>query len=238
MPIIGNPWVREAGAAGEGIGSTLAQAMIQMPQQRAQLAMQLAAQRQAQQQAMMHYALQQKAQAQESLIGNSEIALKQQELKQNEEQHKLSLAVEMLKAKNAAKGEYKFGETKEGRPYLLNTITGEHKWIDQPSDNGGMPFPGAPATQNQQNENINKGMSTLGNLAASGWNTNSFAPLFNAYSNRVAQALAPRPQGMGNVMTNAPAPVAPPAVPPQVQGAATGITNRLRWTPQGLVPVQ
>ena len=50
MPIIGNPWAQDAGRFGEGVGNSLSQAMLQLPQQRYMMALQQAQMAQRQQQ--------------------------------------------------------------------------------------------------------------------------------------------------------------------------------------------
>ena len=90
-----SPWT-DAAAYGAGLGSTLSQAMLQMPQQRLELAQQAHVQQQrqdiARQQLMQQ---QQEAQAQQSL-GLGQLELHKQELQQNAEQHAAEMRLRQL----------------------------------------------------------------------------------------------------------------------------------------------
>lgn len=217
-----SPWT-DAASYGEGLGRTLSEAMLQMPQQRAMLQQQAMQMRQQQQMEMLKYALQQKQQQAEQSLGQSELTLKQQELAQNTDYHKAEMQQRMaeaqaaqLRAQNEAKGTFKFGETKDGEPYVVNTLTGEHKWIPKQDEGGlgGTPRPVIPQTQNQQYQNLDK----LGALAAhykmSGMDTN-LPGIFQAITNSIPklgmQPQQPVPQGLGAIAPQSNNPVVPTA---------------------------
>lgn len=131
----GSPWT-DAASYGQGLGQSLGQAMLQMPQQRYELAAQQAQMRATQQRNMLELALQNRAQGAQQLLGQRELDLKNQELSMNQQFHNSDLAIQQQKAENAAKGTWRFGQDKNGTPYQINTITGEHRWLPPPD--GGM----------------------------------------------------------------------------------------------------
>lgn len=131
----GSPWT-DAAQYGQGLGQSLSQAMLQMPQQRYELAAQQAQMRATQQRNMLELALQNRAQQAQQQLGLSELNLHQQEMQHNNEYHQSDLQIQQQKADNAAKGTWRFGQDKNGTPYQINTITGEHRWLPPPD--GGM----------------------------------------------------------------------------------------------------
>ena len=246
MAIIGNPWVQEAGQFGSGLGNSLAQAMIQMPQQRAMLAMQAASQRQEQQQQMLHFALQQQANMQAAQLGKAEMTMKQAELaKQLQEiQHANQMQEQRLSLAQA--GKWKITKMPDGSAILLNDVTGEHK---RPDLGGGAPtgMSGIPATQNQMLEAYHNmgnlaGAQRVGGMDVPGAAGNAE---FQNTTNLMA-GIGQRLQGlMGTqqapMQTNAPqlgGGLPTPPVPAQTQGATNAINRKFRWTPQGLQPIQ
>jgi hypothetical protein len=178
--------------------------MYAVPQQRAQIAMQLAQARQQQQQAMLEYALRQQGQQQQTQYQQGELGVQQgelaqhkldaaariQEMKQADEIHRINANAAQMRATNEAKGTWKLGETKVGKPYKINTLTGDINWL--PTEDVGGPsamapgIPGQPMTQNQNLQNLDK----LGRLAAvfqqTGMNTN-LPSVFSNITNRLAQ---------------------------------------------------
>lgn len=142
----GSPWT-DAASYGQGLGQSLGQAMLQMPQQRYELAAQQAQMRATQQRNMLELALQNRAQQSQQQLGMSELNLHQQELIHNQQYHNQEVALLQQKAQNAAKGTWRTGETKGGVPYQENTTTGEFKWVPQPD--AGQP-PTDPKTTAEQ----------------------------------------------------------------------------------------
>jgi len=196
MPLVGySPWT-DAAAYGAGLGSTLSQAMLQMPQQRLELAQQAHVQQQrqdiARQQLMQQ---QQEAQAQQSL-GLGQLELHKQELQQNAEQHQLELARMQKQIELAQKGTWKVVELPDGTPALLNTTTGEHRQMDFGSlQSGGLGAVGKPATQGQVLDNFMKGTGLAGQFGATGAITNQPAQ-YQALTNVLSQ-LGSRLGGLG-----------------------------------------
>lgn len=147
----GSPWT-DAASYGQGLGQTLGQAMLAMPQQRYELAAQQAQMRAAQQREALQLALQQRSQEAQHQLGMSELNLHQQEMVHNNEYHMSDLeiqkqraAAEATRAANEAKGTWKMGETKLGVPYRMNTLTGEHQWLPMPD--GGVSGQARPQDQ-------------------------------------------------------------------------------------------
>jgi hypothetical protein len=223
----------EIAAYGRSLGDSLGQAMYAVPQQRAQIAMQLAQAKQQQQQAMLEYALKQQGQQQQMQYQQGELGVQQgelaqhkleaaariQEMKQADEIHRINANAAQMRATNEAKGTWKLGETKAGKPYKINTLTGEISWLPT-EDVGGSSttasgIPGQPMTQNQNLQNLDK----LGRLAAvfqqTGMHTN-LPTVFNSITNRLAQ-LGGLQGGQGQVA----APVSTNAAPVAQLGGMT-----------------
>ena len=225
MSYIPDNTLPEVAAYGRGLGESLGQAMYAVPQQRAQMAMQLAQARQQQQQAMLDYALRQQSQQQQAQYQQGELGVQQgelaqhkldaaarlQEMKQADEIHRINAMAAQARATNEAKGTWKLGETKAGKPYKINTLTGDISWL--PTEDLGGPsamapgIPGQPMTQNQNLQNLDK----LGRLAAvfqqRGLNTN-LPNVFGGITNRLAQ-LGGLQGGQGPVATPVPTNAAP-----------------------------
>lgn len=147
----GSPWT-DAASYGQGLGQTLGQAMLQMPQQRYELAAQQQMMRAKQQQEALQMALQQKAQMDVHQLGTAELGLKQQEAQHNQDYHEQELSLLKQKAINESKGTWKLGETKTGVPYRMNTMTGEHEWLPMPDGGAslGQPRPQDEAANQRQ----------------------------------------------------------------------------------------
>ena len=80
MPIIGNPWAQDAGRFGQGVGDSLSQALLQLPQQRYMMALQQAQMAQRQQQMAQNYGLQQQKAQEMGQYHTNEIGLRQQQV--------------------------------------------------------------------------------------------------------------------------------------------------------------
>jgi hypothetical protein len=221
MNYLQNNTLPEIATYGRSLGDSLGQAMYAVPQQRAQIAMQLAQARQQQQQAMLEYALKQQGQQQQQQYQQGELGVQQgelaqhkleaaarlQEMKQADEMHRINAEAAKMRATNEAKGTWKLGETKAGKPYKINTLSGEISWL--PTEDAGGPsamasgVPGQPMTQNQNLQNLDK----LGRLAAvfqqTGMNTN-LPSVFSSITNRLAQLGGLQGQGQGQGQTTTP----------------------------------
>jgi hypothetical protein len=80
MPIIGNPWAQDAGRFGQGVGDSLSQALLQLPQQRYMMALQQAQMAQRQQQMAQNYGLQQQKAQEMGQYHSNELGLRQQQV--------------------------------------------------------------------------------------------------------------------------------------------------------------
>ena len=107
MPIIGNPWAQDATRFAQGVGDSLTQGMMQLPQQRYMMALQQAQMQQRQQQAaaMEQNRQQQLAQGQQRLEGlnkyhNDELGLRKQSLEQQGDYNSQKTAIEQLRLQN------------------------------------------------------------------------------------------------------------------------------------------
>ena len=209
MSVIGNSLWTDAGNYGAGLGQVLSQAMLQMPHQRAMLAMQQAQQQMEQQRMMQQNQLQQQAQQQSMQLGLGEMALKKQELQQNEQAHQLQLEEQKIRNQLASRGTFKFGQTKEGLPYKMNTITGDFSYLPTSQEGGGTNQPNmgqlAPPTQNQGLERLTGLLNIAARMRAAGAETNSMAPQYNIATNALAGLGRQLPVGVPQMgVTNQP----------------------------------
>jgi hypothetical protein len=210
-----SPWT-DAANYGRGLGESLGNAMIQMPQQRMQLAAQQAQARQQQQMEMLKYALQQKAQQDQMGLGQSELDLKRQEMLHNQEFHNAEVDTARIRAQNEAKGTWKFGQDKDGRAWKMNTLTGQHEWLPEPEEAPGLGGVPKPATGGQQLKNT-VDVARLYGSALGATNIGAIDPKFLGALSNMFYNGAPPQRGSGAMPTNA------PALPPQLGGA----TNRI-----------
>ena len=229
-----SPWT-DAAAYGRGLGDSLSQAMLQMPQQRAALAQQAAmeqtrqreeAQKLAQTEAYQTGML--GVQRSEAEAQNLFRASQLEEMRRKNEEHQAALAA-------AAQGKFKPVQDKlTGKWYSHNDITGAWKPMDGPPgatpDNSLTPgivnnFGGMPMTQNQGMKNA---LDALKMYVGMGSTTATNDPALMAIgSNLMAQATSPyqpRPAVAPlGVPTNA-APVAGLTNAP-ASGMIPGMTN-------------
>ena len=252
MPIIGrNPW-SEAGAMGEGLGSSLAQALLQMPQQRAALAMQ--AQQQAAQQGFEGQRLAQERAAQQAQAGQfqqeqqrlsqqatAEQQSRQQEMQmhQVEYQKQLAIAQKELEAANTrnqqlARGSWKIAkDPASGQSVLFNATTGEVK----PVPGEASPAPGlgaSPAVKGtaQADATNLKTLGTMGTPTYQASNPTGYAMATNAIPQLMQRMglLGQAQGGLGLGQTNAP--VTAPGLGQPTNAPAMAPRKVLRYNPQ------
>ena len=100
MPIIGNPWAQDAGRFGQGVGDSLSQALLQLPQQRYMMALQQAQMAQRQQQMAQNYGLQQQRAQETSQYHTDELGLRKQALDQTGQYQNNELGIRQQQADN------------------------------------------------------------------------------------------------------------------------------------------
>ena len=230
MSYIQDNTLPEVAAYGRGLGDSLGQAMYAVPQQRAQIAMQLAQAQAQQQQAMLEYALRQQGQQQQAQYQQGELGVQQgeldqhkldavaraQELVQADEIHRINAEAAKTRAMNEAKGTWKLGETKAGKPYKINTLTGDISWL--PTEEPGAPGAGPINVASPQMKALGEMFNGYNRTAQAGIKypeiqnpTNASYPQFSYATNMLAQIT---PLILGRLAQTQTNQQAAPTVPP------------------------
>lgn len=212
-----SPWT-DAAAYGRGLGDTLSQAMLQMPQQRAALAQQAAMEQTRQREEAQKL-------AQTEAYHTASLGLGRDKLEEIRRQN----AMHDLEMQSKMKGTWMPYQNKAtGEVSLYNPVTGDTKpyTMAAPAAGGaastggglGAPFRlTPPATQGQELEAILKGTALLGAAEKEGWPTNN-APAWYNLTNNIMPVVEQAKRGLGLGQPTAVAPLGVPTGAPPVAG--------------------